>query len=176
MSQCARTRTAASTDATRQLAQSLTTIRHSAWIQLQGATQLLGSTNAALRVVQTNIKNSLSKAGIEESSIPTENYPEVVHLLGIEQGLLTQGTHAELPSFPKLGAAADNKAKPKKQKKPRDPNAPKKPVTAFFLYLAENREATAKQMPPDTKPGEIQNRNKEIWNTLPKEEQDVCDL
>lgn len=68
-------------------------------------------------------------------------------------------------------------SKKKRQYKPRDPNAPKRPLTAYFRYLQEMRpkiaaEVQARGPPADgNKAGDISKIATERWNSLPAGEQ-----
>ena len=53
--------------------------------------------------------------------------------------------------------------KGKKQKRKKDPNAPKRPQTAFFLFCADHREALRQQF-PDLRIGEIAKKLGEKWS------------
>lgn len=52
--------------------------------------------------------------------------------------------------------------KGKKQKRKKDPNAPKRPQTAFFLFCADHREALRQQF-PDLRIGDIAKKLGEMW-------------
>ena len=56
-----------------------------------------------------------------------------------------------------------------KKKRPRDPNEPKKPPTAFFLYMKGNRE-TIKEGYPDIKVTNIAKVAGDQWRNMNKEE------
>lgn len=53
--------------------------------------------------------------------------------------------------------------KGKKQKRKKDPNAPKRPQTAFFLFCADRREALRQQF-PDLRIGDIAKKLGEEWS------------
>lgn len=57
------------------------------------------------------------------------------------------------------------KAKVKKAKKERDPNAPKRPVSAFFLYAADERDKVKAEM-PDAKPSAVMAEAGVRWQAL----------
>ena len=71
-------------------------------------------------------------------------------------------------------AKRDNKTpkKEKRTKKERDPNKPKKPQTAFFMYLSDHREAIKKEF-PELKVTEISKKASERWKELPEDEKKV---
>jgi hypothetical protein len=59
--------------------------------------------------------------------------------------------------------------------KPRDPNAPKRPTTAYFRYLSEQRPALAAEMSKDrngvtSKPGDLTLKATEQWNAMTPEQ------
>lgn len=53
--------------------------------------------------------------------------------------------------------------KGKKQKRKKDPNAPKRPQTAFFLFCADRRDALRQQF-PDLRIGDIAKKLGEEWS------------
>ncbi|KAI4734631.1 hypothetical protein E4T50_14843 [Aureobasidium sp. EXF-12298] len=59
----------------------------------------------------------------------------------------------------------------KKQRKrvERDPNQPKRPLTAYLLWLGENREKIHSELGPEQKRGEISSEGTKRWNALPEE-------
>merc|ERR1712122_226508 len=66
----------------------------------------------------------------------------------------------------------DKKAKKeKKGKKARDPNAPKRPMGAYFLFMNDHRDAT-KAENPEMKIGEIAKILGQKWANLEKEEKE----
>ncbi|KAK0302500.1 hypothetical protein LTR01_008694 [Friedmanniomyces endolithicus] len=77
------------------------------------------------------------------------------------------------------GAEEEGKGKGKRKKrayKPRDPNAPKRPLTAYFRYLQEQRPLLATEMAEahngvPQKPGDLSKEATARWNLLTPEEQ-----
>lgn len=71
--------------------------------------------------------------------------------------------------------AVDADGKKKRNYKPRDPNAPKRPLTAYFRYLQEQRGPLAQQMAKDNngpgKPGDISKAATERWKAMSEDEQ-----
>ena len=67
-------------------------------------------------------------------------------------------------------APAEVDGKKKRAYKPRDPNAPKRPLTAYFRYLQEQRGPFAEQMAKDNsgpgKPGDISKAVTENWKKM----------
>lgn len=141
---------------------------------MTAASSQLHAINATLSQVQNNTRAALQLSQITDKDVPQDDFPHLHNLLMTDSALLGEPTEGlgelQLPVAPPLPTPAK---KQRKQRAPRDPNAPKRPVTAFFLYLAENREQMTKQMGPDAKPGAIQQRNKDMWNSLAEEKQEV---
>ncbi|KAK1038809.1 hypothetical protein LTR33_016043, partial [Friedmanniomyces endolithicus] len=77
------------------------------------------------------------------------------------------------------GAEEEGKSKGKRKKsayKPRDPNAPKRPLTAYFRYSQEQRPLLATEMAEahngvPQKPGDLSKEATARWNLLTPEEQ-----
>ncbi|TKA65585.1 hypothetical protein B0A49_05527 [Cryomyces minteri] len=79
---------------------------------------------------------------------------------------------------PLLGAAlntfqvpATGKPKRKRNYKARDPNAPKRPLTAYFLYLQTARPIIKKDLGEDAKPGDVAQEATKRWRAMPESEQ-----
>jgi HMG (high mobility group) box len=66
--------------------------------------------------------------------------------------------------------------KPKKERKARDPNAPKRPLTAFFLYSASARPIVKQDLPETATSQEVSNEVLRRWNEMPISEKEVCIL
>ena len=105
------------------------------------------------------------------SSVSDLQYPNIRRLLTTDN-LDAAAGETSLPIYQQMPANVKT-VKQKKVKKPRDPNAPKRPLTAFFLFLKEKRDETTKQLPPDVKPGEVQTRMTDKWNSMAESEQKV---
>lgn len=58
----------------------------------------------------------------------------------------------------------------KKKKRKKDPNAPKRPQTAFFLFSGEHREEVKKELPEGTRVGDIAKRLGVMWSELDDDE------
>ena len=73
----------------------------------------------------------------------------------------------------------EKKKRKKRAYKQRDPNAPKRPLTAYFRYLGENRAGIQQEIAdnPDLfqtpgKPGDISRIATDRWNNLTKDQQE----
>jgi hypothetical protein len=58
----------------------------------------------------------------------------------------------------------------KKKKRKKDPNAPKRPQTAFFLFSGERREEVKKELPEGARVGDIAKRLGIMWGELDADE------
>lgn len=82
------------------------------------------------------------------------------------------GTGVIAPGGP-VGADGGKK---KRIKKERDPNAPKRPLTAYFLYAQRAREYIRKDLAvdnADVRPGDISAESTRRWHAMKSEEQEV---
>lgn len=82
------------------------------------------------------------------------------------------GTGVIAPGGP-VGADGGKK---KRTKKERDPNAPKRPLTAYFLYAQRAREYIRKDLAvdnADVRPGDISAESTRRWHAMKSEEQEV---
>lgn len=81
----------------------------------------------------------------------------------------TETRHASLDTtdVAKKSSTVNNEVGPvKRQKKPRDPDMPKRPVPAFFLYQKEKRGSTKASLPDEAKPVDVQKALGEQWQGL----------
>ncbi|CAD0105876.1 unnamed protein product [Aureobasidium uvarum] len=67
------------------------------------------------------------------------------------------------------GPPAAPEKKQRKKAEPRDPNQPKRPLTAYLLWLGENREKIHSELGPEQKRGEISSEGTKRWKLLPEE-------
>ncbi|THY48574.1 hypothetical protein D6C98_06686 [Aureobasidium pullulans] len=67
------------------------------------------------------------------------------------------------------GPPAAPEKKQRKKAEPRDPNQPKRPLTAYLLWLGENREKIHTELGPEQKRGEISSEGTKRWHQLPEE-------
>jgi hypothetical protein len=72
------------------------------------------------------------------------------------------------------GPPAAPEKKARKKAAPRDPNEPKRPLTAYLLWLGENREKIHAELGSEQKRGQISSEGTKRWNALPEEVKQVC--
>ncbi|KAK6433502.1 hypothetical protein LTR95_010325 [Oleoguttula sp. CCFEE 5521] len=97
----------------------------------------------------------------------------------IAQLALSHGTNGAI-AFPAATAGTedtDGKKKKKRAYKARDPNAPKRPLTAYFRFLQEQRPGLTIEMAKArdgaaSKPGDLSKEATERWHKMTKEDQE----
>lgn len=94
--------------------------------------------------------------------------------LDIDTALLRLGDNpllAGLSLQPRSSSAAptekDDKTKDGKKKRAHDPNAPKRPLTPYFLYMGTARPIIAKDLGSDSRPGEVSLEGTRRWTAMP---------
>lgn len=90
-----------------------------------------------------------------------------------ESGLLAGlgGARATSP-----GAKSEVGEKKKRKRAPPDPNAPKRALTPFFLYMKHNRAEIGEEMGPNAKPKDVSEEGTRRWAEMPEEEKEVSVL
>jgi hypothetical protein len=130
---------------------------------LQDAIQTLSSayikhTNAILgdHAGQAEIDSSLSK-------------------LGDNPALLGDLQRAPSPAAKVTAASAESGADKKERKKRmHDPNAPKRPLTPFFLYMQTARPIISNDLGPDFAKGAVSSEGTRRWGTMDADDKQVC--
>ncbi|KAJ9611750.1 hypothetical protein H2200_004934 [Cladophialophora chaetospira] len=89
-----------------------------------------------------------------------------------ESGLLTGGRPAEAAAAP-VEPEADGKKKRKRT--PHDPNAPKRALTPYFLYMQSARATIAKELGDSAKPKEVADEGTRRWTEMSPGEKSVWD-
>ncbi|KAI9725676.1 MAG: hypothetical protein M1828_002961 [Chrysothrix sp. TS-e1954] len=129
----------------------------------------LNTTNTILSQLQSITRNVLESSKIDEEAVSKESFASIHELLHTDKSEIQEmqlPADLQMPVM-NLEQPAMVKGKAKKVKKPKDPNEPKRPLTAYFLFLQDNKEKVARDM-PDAKPGEIQKKVTEYWHELPE--------
>ncbi|EXJ59947.1 hypothetical protein A1O7_04095 [Cladophialophora yegresii CBS 114405] len=88
-----------------------------------------------------------------------------------ESGLLT-GRPAEAVPAP---VEADTDGKKKRKRTPHDPNAPKRALTPYFLYMQSARATIAKELGDSAKPKEVADEGTRRWTEMSPGEKSVWD-
>ena len=64
----------------------------------------------------------------------------------------------------------------KRKRAPHDKNAPKRPVTPYFLYMQTARSEISSEMPPGHTAKQVADEGTKRWLEMPAEEKEVSDL
>lgn len=75
---------------------------------------------------------------------------------------------------PAKSAVADAPDKKERKKRQHDPNAPKRPLTPFFLYMQTARPIIAEDLGSDFAKGAVSNEGTRRWGTMAPEDKQVC--
>jgi hypothetical protein len=78
-------------------------------------------------------------------------------------GSIQQLARAATPPKAAEGAATDKKERKKRQ---HDPNAPKRPLTPFFLYMQTARPIIANDLGPEAAKGAVSTEGTRRWSTM----------
>ena len=88
---------------------------------------------------------------------------------------LTAFIGTAFPPVPELKEEGDDsKVKAKRQRKPKDPNAPKRPLTAYLAWLGDNREKIHVELGPGQGRGGISSEGTKRWHALSESSKQVC--
>ncbi|CAK9007378.1 unnamed protein product [Durusdinium trenchii] len=72
----------------------------------------------------------------------------------------------EMAAFKAAGGVVQRKQKRVSKKAARDPNMPKRPLSGFLLFMADNRAKIVKSLPKDHKVTEVLKEGGAQWNKL----------
>lgn len=73
-------------------------------------------------------------------------------------------------------AKVETGEKKKRKRAPPDPNAPKRALTPYFLYMQHNRSLIANELGPDAKPKDVADEGTRRWANMSSEEKEVRPL
>lgn len=91
---------------------------------------------------------------------------------GFDAGLLPN-VGAVLPPVAVVAAPAADEKKERK-KRTHDPNAPKRPLTPYFLYMQTARPIIANDLGPEAPKGAVQEEGQRRWSTMNAHDKGVC--
>lgn len=113
----------------------------------------------------------LSKAYLEHANNVINGGPATIDIPSLPVGL---SSHFDLGLRATSPGAKSEAGGPKKRKRaPVDPNAPKRALTPYFLFMQANRSQIAKDMGPNAKPKEVADEGTRRWQTMEPKEKEV---
>ncbi|KAH8700547.1 hypothetical protein BGW36DRAFT_374386 [Talaromyces proteolyticus] len=92
---------------------------------------------------------------------------------GLASTLLENGLLAGLPRHVSPHEGKVEGEKKKRKRVAHDPNAPKRALTPYFLYMSHNRAAIAEEMGSDAKPKDVAEEGTKRWAEMPESEKGV---
>ncbi|KAJ5929016.1 hypothetical protein N7454_006864 [Penicillium verhagenii] len=109
----------------------------------------------------------LSKAYLEHANSVISGGPATIDIPDVPSGLRLG--EFERPSSP------STKLEPTKKRKraPADPNAPKRALTPYFLYMQSNRPKIAADLGETAKPKDVADEGTRRWQEMPAPQKDV---
>lgn len=116
----------------------------------------------------------LSRAYINHSNAVLGEENSNVDFTTITNALTASLKEAGLVGAPISGAGGEPGPGEKRKRKRTDPNAPKRTLTPFFLYMHHNRRHIAEELGSDAKPKEVSNEGTRRWAEMPESQKEVC--
>ncbi|EEH47785.2 uncharacterized protein PADG_03869 [Paracoccidioides brasiliensis Pb18] len=135
----------------------------------------------SLATLQSAVSD-LSRAYINHANTVLNRGPSTLDLGSITSSLLLEngllgGTRGLSPGRPDaLGAGAGGAPVPGKMKRkraPHDPNAPKRALTPYFLYMQHNRATIAEELGANARPKEVADEGTRRWAEMTEEEKSI---
>ncbi|KAJ9215331.1 transcriptional regulator family: HMG [Paecilomyces variotii] len=129
----------------------------------------------SLATLQSAVSD-LSRAYINHANTVLNRGPSNLDIGGItggitssllENGLLGGGRHAS------PGAKSEVGEKKKRKRAPHDPNAPKRALTPYFLYMQHNRAQIASELGSNARPKEVADEGTRRWSEMPDAQKEV---
>jgi hypothetical protein len=125
----------------------------------------------SLATLQSAVSD-LSRAYINHANTVLNRGPSTLDLGGITTSLLENGLLGG-GRGPTPGAADGAEVKKKRKRAPHDPNAPKRALTPYFLYMQHNRSTIASELGASARPKEVADEGTRRWAEMPEAEKQV---
>lgn len=114
----------------------------------------------------------LSKAYVEHANSVINGGPATIDVTSLPMNLHSHvdwsGIRATSP-----GAKSEAGGAKKRKRAPVDPNAPKRALTPYFLFLQSNRTQMAKDLGESAKPKDVTDELTRRWQTMDEKEREV---
>ncbi|KAL4884546.1 hypothetical protein BJY04DRAFT_182778 [Aspergillus karnatakaensis] len=121
---------------------------------------------AAFELSRAYITHSNTVLGLENTNVDIAAVTSTI-AASLEKNALP-GAHASTPA-PEVADAGGKK----KRKRVADPNAPKRTLTPFFLYMHHNRQHIAADLGSDAKPKDVSSEGTRRWAEMPDNQKEV---
>ena len=115
--------------------------------------------------------------GLDYRQVGRDNVPDGPCIIACNHQSLWE-TVAFCHLFPDASIVAKSEQGPeggekKRKKRAHDPNAPKRPLTPYFLYMQSARQIIAGDLGEGAKPGQISEEGTRRWKAMEEEEKKV---
>ena len=130
----------------------------------------------ALATLQSSVQD-LSRAYINHANTVLNPGRAGTLDLGLASSLLENGLLPQRPTNPEIALAEPPELQEKKKRKraAHDPNAPKRALTPYFLYMQSARSQIARELGPNAKPKEVADEGTRRWSEMKDEDKSVSD-
>ncbi|GFF29686.1 isoform b of high mobility group protein 1.2 [Aspergillus udagawae] len=134
-------------------------------------------TDASVLVSLSNLQaavSDLTRAYINHTNTvlnPSLSTLDLGHASNITAALLENGLLGARSSSP--GAKSEVGEKKKRKRAPPDPNAPKRALTPYFLYMQHNRPLIAQELGPSARPKDVSDEGTRRWAEMPEAQKEV---
>lgn len=148
---------------------------HSNTLRIQSQTQLTYSQVIVSLATLQSAVSDLSRAYINHANTVLNRAPSTLDLGGITTSLLENGLLGGHRPFSPSGRSDGGGGK-KRKRAPHDPNAPKRALTPYFLYMQHNRSKIANELGTSAKPKEVADEGTKRWTEMGQDEKNVREL
>ncbi|EFW14779.1 conserved hypothetical protein [Coccidioides posadasii str. Silveira] len=140
-------------------------------VNIDDFTRTRDSVIIALASLQSAVSD-LSKAYINHANTVLNRGPSALDIGGITSSLLENGLlNVARPPSP----GPEGERKKKRKRAPPDPNAPKRALTPYFLYMHHNRQKIADELGQNARPKEVADEGTRRWAAMNAQEREVCE-
>jgi hypothetical protein len=112
----------------------------------------------------------LSKAYVEHVNKVINGDSATIDIPAMPTGLIY---HAESTRAASPGLKSEGGGLKKRKRAPVDPNAPKRALTPYFLYMQQNRTKIAEDLGGSAKPKDVADEGTRRWQTMDPKEKDT---
>lgn len=129
----------------------------------------------ALATLQNSVQD-LSKAYINHANTVLNPGRAGTLDLNLTTTLLDSGLLTHRAPSPGMKQEPPAEAKKKRKRAAHDPNAPKRALTPYFLYMQSARPQIALELGSNAKPKEVADEGTRRWSIMPEPDKAVCRL
>ncbi len=128
----------------------------------------------ALATLQNSVQD-LSKAYINHANTVLNPGRAGTLDLNLTTTLLDSGLLTQRAPSPGMKQEVPVEAKKKRKRAAHDPNAPKRALTPYFLYMQSARPQIAQELGSNAKPKEVADEGTRRWGIMPEADKNVGD-